>query len=285
MKYLLSITFSLILLFFSFGCKKGEGDPFLSLKSRKSRLVGEWTIDSWSYHMATNSVLNMVSTYSSLSTTYSYTSKYTGAQTYDLNIDKSIFKVSENTFSESSQSNSSYFYSENKKKYGTASGNATIEFSKDGVFTRKIEYSNANLNVNSAIVNAGSTNTYNFTALESKVETTSGTWEFLDGIDGEYKNKERVILHIKSIATTLKYADINGVETNSSENLSFKDADNNEIWLLTTLKNNEVIFEAESSNNSTSSKSDLEINSSNNTYQNETQNISGTGTIKGSLSK
>ena len=25
-------------------CKKGENDPFLSLKSRKSRLVGEWTV-------------------------------------------------------------------------------------------------------------------------------------------------------------------------------------------------------------------------------------------------
>lgn len=27
-----------------FGCKKGEDDPFLSLKSRKSRLTGEWKV-------------------------------------------------------------------------------------------------------------------------------------------------------------------------------------------------------------------------------------------------
>jgi hypothetical protein len=34
---------ALVLASFGFeGCKKGEGDPFLSLKSRKSRVAGEW---------------------------------------------------------------------------------------------------------------------------------------------------------------------------------------------------------------------------------------------------
>lgn len=28
------------------GCKKGEGDPFLSLASRKARLAGEWTVSA-----------------------------------------------------------------------------------------------------------------------------------------------------------------------------------------------------------------------------------------------
>lgn len=28
------------------GCKKGEGDPFLSLKTRKGRIHGEWTVKS-----------------------------------------------------------------------------------------------------------------------------------------------------------------------------------------------------------------------------------------------
>ena len=30
------------------GCKKGENDPMLTIKSRKSRLVGEWTISAYS---------------------------------------------------------------------------------------------------------------------------------------------------------------------------------------------------------------------------------------------
>ena len=29
------------------GCKKGENDPFLSLKSRKSRAAGEWKLSAF----------------------------------------------------------------------------------------------------------------------------------------------------------------------------------------------------------------------------------------------
>lgn len=69
------------------GCKKGEGDPFLSLKSRKARLVGEWNVTAgkgsstnsgstttWTYDGAQN-----VTTYPSPfpSSTDKYTMKYT----------------------------------------------------------------------------------------------------------------------------------------------------------------------------------------------------------------
>lgn len=27
-------------------CRKGEGDPFLTLRSRKARITGEWKMDS-----------------------------------------------------------------------------------------------------------------------------------------------------------------------------------------------------------------------------------------------
>ena len=30
-------------------CKKGENDPFLSLKSRKGRLAGDWIVKSATY--------------------------------------------------------------------------------------------------------------------------------------------------------------------------------------------------------------------------------------------
>lgn len=285
MKYIVSLILSSGLLFFSLGCKKGEGDPFLSLKSRKSRLVGEWTIDSWTYNMLSNYNSNAVSTSSNQGSTYTYTSKYTRSQTFDLKIDKTNFTISESNFTESFPSSATSSYSDNEKKNGTTTGTATIEFSKDGTFTRKIEFSNASFNIISTSVNGGATNTNNTSSIESKVEITAGTWEFLDGIDGDYKNKERVILHIKSIKTNKTYTDISGVVSNSSENLSYKDADNNEIWLLTTLKNNEVVFEAESSYNSTNSKSDILNNSSMSLIQTVTENNSGTGAIKGTLSK
>jgi hypothetical protein len=39
-------------------CKKGEEDPFLSLRSRKARLTGEWKLSSYSYNSYENGVLD-----------------------------------------------------------------------------------------------------------------------------------------------------------------------------------------------------------------------------------
>src|SRR5687768_1880629 len=36
-----------IFLLSSGGCKKGEGDPLISLHTRKARVAGEWTVSSW----------------------------------------------------------------------------------------------------------------------------------------------------------------------------------------------------------------------------------------------
>lgn len=40
-----SVAIAIVALFI-FGCKKGENDPFLSLKSRKARLCQEWVLES-----------------------------------------------------------------------------------------------------------------------------------------------------------------------------------------------------------------------------------------------
>jgi hypothetical protein len=62
---LLTGLFSTLLM----GCKKGENDPFLSLKSRKARIAGQWEMINWESSV-TQSNSNPVS---SSSTTYSYT--------------------------------------------------------------------------------------------------------------------------------------------------------------------------------------------------------------------
>jgi hypothetical protein len=271
--------------FFLVGCKKGDGDPFLSLKSREARLAGEWTISAWNYNMKINSTSNNTSTNSSQGITYSYSSKYTRSQNYNLKIERTNFAISDDTFIESFQSNATSPNSESKNKYGSASGTATIEFRKDGTFSRKIEYSDANLSVNSTFVSAGNSAIEIYYSTESNVEITSGTWEFLDGIEGEYKNKERVILHIKSKKTNNTYSDNNGNEGRSSENVEYKDADNNEIWLLTALKNDEVVFEAETSYNSSNYKLDNSSTSSTTSNQSVQDASSGIGTIRGTLSK
>lgn len=56
------------------GCKKAEGDPFISLHSRKARVVGEWTITSGS---GTSKDITVTGT---ITTTTSKTWTYDGAQ-------------------------------------------------------------------------------------------------------------------------------------------------------------------------------------------------------------
>jgi hypothetical protein len=43
--FIAAMLFAVVAPFYS-GCKKGEGDPFLSLRSRKSRMAGEWSLSS-----------------------------------------------------------------------------------------------------------------------------------------------------------------------------------------------------------------------------------------------
>lgn len=76
------------------GCKKGENDPFLSVKSRKARLVGEWTVSkgegkstsgstttTWTYDGTTETQTTGSNT-STRTVTYSYTFEKDGSMTY-----------------------------------------------------------------------------------------------------------------------------------------------------------------------------------------------------------
>lgn len=60
------------------GCKKGENDPFLSLKSRKARISGEWTLVSGSE----TSTYNSGGVAGSSSTTYTETSYISNGTSY-----------------------------------------------------------------------------------------------------------------------------------------------------------------------------------------------------------
>jgi hypothetical protein len=86
------ILASLIVSAFTFeGCKKGEGDPFLSLRSRKARVAGEWKVvkGEGTHRITSNNVTyNTTSTYDgtmetnvmtpgNVTTTDKYTVEYT----------------------------------------------------------------------------------------------------------------------------------------------------------------------------------------------------------------
>jgi hypothetical protein len=75
------------------GCKKGEGDPALSLKSRKARLTGEWAISAATSTETDDTPTTMTTTWSGSSVTQMYTSPSgsvtgNGSGTYVLTIEK-----------------------------------------------------------------------------------------------------------------------------------------------------------------------------------------------------
>lgn len=91
-----------MIIFSADSCKKGENDPFISLKSRKARLVGEWKLvegntsvistsgtDTYTF---TESMLTSVE--SGVSTTKAYTESFTfgkdGKYKYSSNTDNGV---------------------------------------------------------------------------------------------------------------------------------------------------------------------------------------------------
>ena len=103
-------------------CKKGDGDPFLSLKSRASRLAGEWTWTSSEYELSAFSNFNginhtssVISTYNGSTETYIESSTNNGVTSSDT--------ISEN-FTVSWTINKDNTY---KIEYASAEGNMTQE--------------------------------------------------------------------------------------------------------------------------------------------------------------
>ncbi len=85
----ISVTFS--------GCKKGEDDPFLSLRSRKARVVGDWKVISYKYTdvsvsptLGTTTYTTVMngSTYTTTQTDVSGTTTSTGTWTSEYKFDK-----------------------------------------------------------------------------------------------------------------------------------------------------------------------------------------------------
>jgi len=72
----LLITVMTSLAIFS-GCKKGEGDPFLSLRSRKGRVAGEWTASAGSGTSSASTTLGSTVTTNTSSWTFDGTRRIT----------------------------------------------------------------------------------------------------------------------------------------------------------------------------------------------------------------
>lgn len=152
MKQVLLIFFSIL---FLFSCKKGEEDPYLSLLSRKTRLVGKWKpLKS--------------ETYSKTTTYFGYIEEITKVD--DDSVKYSFFVIG-----------GAYVEIASKIK------EFSIEFNNDGSWTLIKSLHNDFYHTHGL---AATWKTY------STNQLTSGYWTFGNKINGEYKNKERLILDV-----------------------------------------------------------------------------------------
>lgn len=257
---LLAITLTSMLTVFT-GCRKGEEDPFISLRTRKARVTGVWTIKKQNLEI---SLINSNSSGSYINNT-------------EMGIDGE--KVSINsTISES------YEFSTSIGKGDIAT---KITFDKDGNFKRTIRFKNITNNTNHQ---GGSYYYSNYTSvsIENNTVVTTGTWNFLDENEEDYKNKERLIINImeetnEGYSTTTVYQKNDTIfksANNNSKNY-YTNGDKSEIWHISKLKNKEMILDSEINRSSTSVSS--QTNNPNGYSNNSAYSTSEKGTTTTTL--
>ncbi|MEN8957000.1 MAG: hypothetical protein ABF242_03560 [Flavobacteriales bacterium] len=110
-------------------CRKGENDPFISLRSRKARITGTWNLSNGSYSYNSPGIYNLKVEYdgdlateyvnNNLSRTYVYTVKF------KINKDYSFERVTiENGFEKIEKGN--WFFNEKSKNLDLKSKEAII---------------------------------------------------------------------------------------------------------------------------------------------------------------
>ncbi len=218
----LSILFTLSVIN---GCKKGENDPFFSIRSRKARVAGDWTVF--------NFISNVVTT----------------------NSDGDINVTNKFTISGTSCSETYAIRTPSIDTTWTHSGTvntATYTFEKDGTMEGVLDYT-------ITVVETIDPNAYNgittITTTTTNIIEPKGTWDFLSGVD-EYKNKERLTLIVENekvnIAENIKTVEKDADEIVVNENLvtnstnnkyEYANGENSIVWAITQLKDKEMILE------------------------------------------
>ena len=147
-----------------YSCKKGDNDPFLSLKSRKARLHGDWEIQAYQYEEQTTS----------------------SSGDYQ--------KITENfSNNQITQITQEYIEVSGSSVYDTlviSLNEVSYSFDKKGSWSRV--YNTTEISIDDYI-DLGTTwhNIYTTT----KELTESGDWSFVGKLKSEYKNKERIVLN------------------------------------------------------------------------------------------
>ncbi|MFT5821185.1 MAG: hypothetical protein ACI8ZM_002434 [Crocinitomix sp.] len=158
-----SLITTLIILSLPFGsCKKGDGDPFFSLLSRKARVSGEWKLSSIEGEKHSK---------------YSTETWTKWVKTGDEN---AIITIASNVDTDVAST----------KTYNIRDYSMTIN--KDGTWSKIIQLDCEDIRETS---NRIVTKTYAIN------RSYSGTWAFIGKTKNEFKNKERIILSLSHYVT------------------------------------------------------------------------------------
>lgn len=205
-------------------CKKGENDPGLSLKSRKARLAGEYTISEWESSTtvteADGDVMENMTKITGAAGTETITDKEVGESPVALTKNITVQKGE---------------YSFTKDGTWERTINTTAKWTEkgDGVVIDKIDH----------------------TVVTTLTE--SGTWSFLGGQPADFKNKERVALDVlktnsTSERTRVAKLVVGGTSTETTGVLTTNNTnapgDRTEVIELDMLKNKEMTFKMDLSN-------------------------------------
>lgn len=213
-------------------CKKGENDPFLSLRSRKARVAGEWDVTK-------HSVVKEVE-----ANNWGVTSKYNVAENFENNKFTVVttYKDPNNTSVETE----------------TYTASRDISFTKEGTFTKNYSLTDVEKDTVFMITTSGVKYYIRTTTITTK-DVITGTWNFLNGV-GDVKNKE--VLHLSNVKTAttedvvVDFAAYSGTPSDADEVSStngyketvkseYTSNKNFEQWYLDQLKNSEMIGKIE----------------------------------------
>ncbi len=225
---LLIIVLSSILVFD--GCKRGDDDPFFSIRSRKARVTGDWTFDSF------ESNVNQ----------FFINSGYKATVDFKLNGESISIKT-----------DSIQTPHDTTKTVNGIVKEATYRFDKNSKMEYRFDYELTWLKT------TVDENT-NYTT-EEKIVTTvknraTGSWNFVSNVEKngvhKYKNKERLSLIFETnnenttIVSTVKVSDENYTQlsynynvTSTSNEHKYANGENAQVWTLRELRNNKIVMD------------------------------------------
>jgi hypothetical protein len=225
----------LILPLINTGCfKRGEDDPFLSIYTRKARMVGTWKYAE----------MNSEITKSAIGNNSRVITTTVNGPSWRQNI---VIDGTDSVINLAGRVNEGISY---------------VRFEKTGQFKQSYAYE---YTVSETIGDDEGERRIRTVITES----SEGTWNFLGRVENDYKNKERITLNYSSKTSTLRIEetiirDDDGgpiptpeIKEDTRTSQTFANGELSEIWTLIRLSKKEIVMEQDVNNNTIDAKGDI----------------------------